>query len=184
MKSYVYIHTRLDTNEVFYVGIGSQDNYKRASSTSQRTYYWNNIVKKCGWKVDIVFDKLSWEDACIKEKELILKYGRIDLGTGLLVNLTNGGEGNFGRKASIETRLKMSKTRTGKKLKIETKKKLSIIAKGKFCKKVINTEDGTIYNSISDAAKQNGLKRHNLSEYLTGRVKNKTALTYFIEDIN
>jgi len=184
MKSYVYTHTRLDTNEIFYVGIGSQDNYKRASSTYQRTYYWNNIVKKCGWKVEIVFDKLEWNEACLKEKELILKYGRIDLGTGLLVNLTDGGEGNFGRKASKETKAKMSKTRTGKKATSETKKKLSIIAKGRFCKKVINTQDGTIYNSISDAAKQNGLKRYNLSEYLTGRVKNKTTLKYYIENVN
>ena len=30
--AYVYKHTRLDTNEVFYIGIGSQNKYKRAFS--------------------------------------------------------------------------------------------------------------------------------------------------------
>ena len=113
MKAYVYTHTRLDTNEVFYVGIGTQDNYKRASRSHNRTNYWNNIVKKCGWKVDIVFDNLSWEDACKKEIELIKKYGRIDLGTGTLVNLTDGGDGSLGFKHSEKTKLKMSKTRKG-----------------------------------------------------------------------
>ena len=115
MKAYVYTHTRLDTNEVFYVGIGTQDNYKRASRSHNRTNYWNNIVKKCGWKVDIVFDNLSWEDACKKEIELIKKYGRIDLGTGTLVNLTDGGDGSLGFKHSEKTKLKMSKTRKGRK---------------------------------------------------------------------
>ena len=71
MKAYVYTHTRLDTNEIFYVGIGTQDNYKRASRSHNRTNYWNNIVKNAGWRVDIVFDNLSWEDACKKEIELI-----------------------------------------------------------------------------------------------------------------
>ena len=51
MKAYVYTHTRLDTNEVFYVGIGTQDNYKRASRSHNRTNYWNNIVKKVDGKL-------------------------------------------------------------------------------------------------------------------------------------
>ena len=50
MKAYVYTHTRLDTNEIFYVGIGTQDNYKRASRVHNRTNYWNNIVKNVDGK--------------------------------------------------------------------------------------------------------------------------------------
>jgi len=178
MKAYVYTHTRLDTNENFYVGIGTQDNYKRASRVHNRTNYWNNIVKKCGWKVDIVFDNLTWEDACEKEKELIKKFGRIDLGTGTLVNLTDGGEGTLKRKVTDETKAKMSKARKGKLRSELDKLKISEAMKGKNAKKVIDTKTGVIYNSIIEASKHLGVSRESISGYLTGRVKNKTNLTY------
>ena len=181
MKAYVYTHTRLDNNEVFYVGIGTQDKYKRASRVHYRTNYWNNIVKKCGWKVDIVFDNLSWEDACKKEKELILKYGRIDLGTGTLVNLTDGGDGNFGRKASKETRQKMSNKKKGVPLSQKHKDNISKALKNNNSKKVIDTNTGFVYNSVQEAAEKNGLKRYNLSSYLTGRRKNITTLEYYFD---
>ena len=178
-KAYVYTHTRLDTNEVFYVGIGIQDNYKRASFRHSRTKHWNNIVKKCGWKVDIVFDNLTWEDACIKEKELILKYGRLDLGKGTLVNLTDGGEGPLNRKVKEETRRKISKARTGNIIHSEeTKRKIGLKSKGRNCKKIINKKTGIIYNSIEEAANSIGVKRTYLSDRLTGRVKNETGLNY------
>lgn len=178
MKAYVYTHTRLDTNEVFYVGIGTQDNYKRASRSHNRTNYWNNIVKKCGWKVDIVFDNLTWDEACNKEKELIKKIGRVDLGTGTLVNLTDGGEGTLKRIVTDETKAKMSKTRKGKLRSESDKLKISTAMKGKNAKKVIDTKTGIIYNSIIDASVHLGVSRESLSGYLTGRVKNKTNLAY------
>ncbi len=91
--AYVYIHKRLDTNEVFYVGISSKDdNFKRANYTHNRTNYWKNIAKLTGWSVEIVSKDIDWNSACLIEIELIKKYGRIDLGNGSLVNLTNGGE--------------------------------------------------------------------------------------------
>jgi hypothetical protein len=178
MKAYVYTHTRLDTNEVFYVGIGTQDNYKRASRSHNRTNYWNNIVKKCGWKVDIVFDNLTWDEACNKEKELIKKIGRVDLGTGTLVNLTDGGEGTLKRIVTNETKAKMSKTRKGKLRSELDKLKISTAMKGKNAKKVIDTKTGIIYNSIIDASLHLGVSRESLSGYLTSRVKNKTNLAY------
>ena len=154
MKAYVYTHTRLDTNEIFYVGIGTQDNYKRASRVHNRTNYWNNIVKKCGWKVDIVCDNLTWEDACKIEVELIAKYGRVDLGTGTLVNLTAGGEGTLKRITTPETRYKMSIAKKGKKglrQSKEQRQKTSELMKGVNSKKIINTKSGIIYNSIQEA---------------------------------
>lgn len=178
MKAYVYTHTRLDTNEIFYVGIGTQDNYKRASRSHNRTNYWNNIVKKCGWRVDIVFDNLSWEDACKKEIELIKKYGRIDLGTGTLVNLTDGGDGSLGLKHSEKTKLKMSKTRKGINHAQEHKSKIKKSMLGKNCKKIINTETGEIFKSVEEAANSIGISRVALSLKLTGKSKNKTKLNY------
>ena len=47
-----------------------------------------------------------------------------------------------------------------------------------LCKKVINTESGVVYNSISEACKVNNIKPSYLSQMLTGKVANKTQLRY------
>jgi hypothetical protein len=87
----VYRHIRLDKNEPFYIGIGKTD--RRAFSRRGRNSFWKNIVSKTDYKVEILFENLTQEEACEKEKEFIQLYGRKDLGLGTLVNLTNGGEG-------------------------------------------------------------------------------------------
>jgi hypothetical protein len=89
--SVVYRHIRLDKNEPFYIGIGKTE--KRAYSKHSRNRYWNHITKNTEYKVQILFDDLSWDMAVEKEIELIQTYGRKDLGLGTLVNLTDGGEG-------------------------------------------------------------------------------------------
>jgi hypothetical protein len=99
--AYVYTYTRLDKNEVFYVGIGSDTKYKRAKNLSLRTDYFKKIINKSEYKLDIVFDGLSWDEACLKEIELISLYGRKDLKTGTLINFTNGGEGRLGSQNRI-----------------------------------------------------------------------------------
>jgi hypothetical protein len=99
--AYVYTYTRLDKDEVFYVGIGSDSKYKRAKNKSLRTNYFKKIINKSKCKLDIVFDGLSWEDACLKEIELISLYGRKDLGLGTLINFTDGGEGRKGSQNRI-----------------------------------------------------------------------------------
>jgi hypothetical protein len=101
----VYQHIRLDNNEVFYVGIGKSQ--KRAyDKRGYRSIYWRNIAKK-GFIVEILYDNLSWEEACEKEKELIKKYGRKQLNEGTLVNMTDGGDGGSGMILSEETREKI-----------------------------------------------------------------------------
>lgn len=102
----VYKHIRLDTNEVFYVGIGK--NKKRPYSKRDRNIIWERITKKTCYSVIIIKDNLSWEEACKEEKQLILFYGRKDLGTGTLCNMTDGGEGTLNVVVSKETRLKKS----------------------------------------------------------------------------
>jgi hypothetical protein len=91
--AYVYRHIRLDKNEVFYIGIGKQANYKRAYNTYKRNDHWKKIINLTNYKVEIIEDGLSWEQACKKEKELIAFYGRDDLKKGTLVNMTDGGDG-------------------------------------------------------------------------------------------
>jgi hypothetical protein len=98
----VYRHIRLDKNEVFYVGIGK--NEARAYSLQNRNTHWKNITNKTDYRVDILFDDLTWDEACKKENEFIEIWGRKDLGKGTLVNLTDGGEGKNGAKHSDETK--------------------------------------------------------------------------------
>ena len=99
--AYVYTYTRLDKNEIFYVGIGSDSKYKRAKNLSLRTDYFKKTINKSEYKLDIVFDDLTWEEACLKEIELIALYGRKDLGIGTLINFTDGGEGRKGSQNKI-----------------------------------------------------------------------------------
>lgn len=134
--AYVYRHIRLDKNEPFYIGIGSDSDYKRANDKRGRNKIWNGVISKTQYEVDILFDGLTWEQACEKEKEFICLYGRIDKHNGVLVNLTDGGDGAFGvimteeRKKQISELSKGNKSRTGQKTSEETKKRMSEAQKG------------------------------------------------------
>jgi hypothetical protein len=156
----VYHHRRLDTNEVFYVGIGKTQ--KRAYSIHGRNKHWFSVVKKYGYVVEIIFSDLTWEDASLKEIEFIRKYGREDLGLGKLVNLTDGGDGtlnykvpeeykellrvklkenpismkgraawNKGLKLSEEHKASLSKSHTGKSLSEEHRRRIGEGGKGR-----------------------------------------------------
>lgn len=94
---YVYEHYKKDSDAIFYVGIGKIENgrYNRANSISKRNPHWHAAAKKYGFYSKIVFESESREEVCNKEIELILKYGRKDLGTGQLVNKTTRGEKTF-----------------------------------------------------------------------------------------
>ena len=88
----VYQHRRNDTNSIFYIGIGKNTN--RPYSKVGRNRYWWNVVNKFGYSVEILVENCSYEQAQLIEKELIQKIGRADLGLGVLVNMTNGGDSN------------------------------------------------------------------------------------------
>jgi group I intron endonuclease len=113
--AYVYRHIRLDKNEPFYIGIGFDDTYIRANSKHSRSTFWKNIVNKTEYRVEILIDDLTWDEACEKEKEFIALYGRRNINNGILVNMTDGGEGSHGLVHSDESKMKMSKSRSGDK---------------------------------------------------------------------
>jgi len=104
----VYKHIRIDTNDVFYIGIGKTLN--RAYSKYNRNKYWKNIVNKNNgvFLIELLHTDLTWEEACQKERQYIRQYGRSDICSGTLCNLTDGGEGISNLKHSEETRLKIS----------------------------------------------------------------------------
>lgn len=136
----IYRHRRIDTNETFYIGIGKD--LKRAYSKHNRNKWWFNIVEKCGYDVDIIFDNISWEEAKQGEILLIKLYGRKDLGTGILVNMTDGGDGIIGRPKfnhSEETKIKMSLAAKGRIISENQKEKIRNIRLGsKHSQETIN----------------------------------------------
>jgi hypothetical protein len=100
----VYQHRRKDNNMVFYVGIGKSE--KRAYDKIRRYKPWKDYVKNHDYYVEITHKDICWEEACSIECYLISFYGRRDLGTGCLVNMTDGGDGL--KNLSDESRKKMS----------------------------------------------------------------------------
>lgn len=106
--AYIYRHIRLDKNEPFYIGIGSDEgtteknDYVRARASWCRNTVWERITQKTKYRVEIMLHDISWEEACEKEIFFIKLYGRKDLGNGSLCNLTDGGEGAYGYKRSKE----------------------------------------------------------------------------------
>jgi hypothetical protein len=125
--AYLYRHIRLDKNEPFYIGISASDNLKRAYDVKplRRNRIFNGIVAKTECEVEILFDDLTWEQACEKEKEFIILYGRKDLKTGTLANMSGGGEGSFGVIVTEKKRRTAALINKGKKLSLEARKKNS-----------------------------------------------------------
>lgn len=154
---YIYFHLRADNNSVFYVGKG---NGRRAYVKRMRSNHWNNIVAKHGYTVKIIEDNLTEDQAKEREVYWIAKLGRIDLGTGCLVNFTNGGEGTSGFKQPDHVKKAVAnanKLRTASK---RNRESTGSLFKGKFGDqhnrsiKVKCIETGLIYGSMSEAARE------------------------------
>lgn len=123
---YVYIYIDPRNSEPFYVGKGSGGRYKQHLLASKSTLYYKesnklkvNKIRKIlesGMEPIIeIFKDLSENDSFRIEIDLISKYGRIDLGTGILTNLSDGGEGQSGWKPDDAYRKRMSDSASGEK---------------------------------------------------------------------
>lgn len=141
-KFIVYRHINSLNGIVFYIGIGLLGREKQKYKRSER---WKNYVNKYGFTYEILHTKLNWTEACEIEKRLIIEYGRCDLNTGNLINMTNGGDGAAGYEGfwkgkkrppvSDLTRKKLSENNPrywlGKSISEETKEKLKTMNTGK-----------------------------------------------------
>jgi hypothetical protein len=178
----VYSHTRLDTNEVFYIGKGRP---RRLLDKYSRNRHWNNIVVKHGYKADIIAGNLSEQEALNFEAVLIDKLKKSGLN---LCNLANGGKSSAGWKMSDESKKKISDSKTGHRWTSEQKRnlskarmgrivsddtrlKLSIANKGTkpaqsaidaMARKVLCVETETIYPSIKKASELLNLSAGNI----------------------
>jgi NUMOD3 motif len=100
---YVYAYLREDQTP-YYIGKGKG---KRAWENNHGV----NLPEES--RIIMIETNLSQQEAFELEIKLIEQYGRKDLGTGILRNRTNGGEGTAGLKQTDEHKEKISKALTG-----------------------------------------------------------------------
>ena len=106
MHYYTYAYLREDKTP-YYIGKGTGD----------RIYSTNRRVNPPKDKSRIIYLKqnLTEDEAFRHEIYMIDVFGRKDLGTGILDNRTNGGDGTSGVVKSDETRKKLSDASKGEK---------------------------------------------------------------------
>lgn len=97
---------------------------KRAKHVHWRNHLQSSIRKQRDVRIVIDFVTANELEALVEEQRRIKKYGRRDLGTGTLYNLTDGGEGASGAKRSAEWRLKQSLANKGQKRSEEARAKM------------------------------------------------------------
>lgn len=192
----VYKITNKVTNKV-YIGITNQ------GSGARYRHHWyesrigepspiHRSMAKYGeenFTLEIIDFSDTYDELKEKEKYWIKQYNSIDRTIGY--NLTEGGDGTFGRKHSEETKEKIRQKALGRKLSDETKKKMSDIRRGKCsdkqkehlsklqdqCKRKVyqydkNGEFVAEYDSIIEAANANGLNKDTIRRQLKNPPKN------------
>jgi hypothetical protein len=123
MEYYTYAYLREDRTP-YYIGKGKGNRAHRRSKRDIRP-------PKDKSRILILKKNLTEEEAFRYEVYMIAVFGRKDLGTGILHNKTNGGDGSSGRIANEQTRKKQSISLKGKPRSEETKRKISETMKGK-----------------------------------------------------
>jgi hypothetical protein len=126
MEYYTYAYLREDGTP-YYVGKG------KVNRINQIHYRSNGRHVKLPPEDRRLFLKqnLSEQEAFKHETYMISVLGRKNNGTGILVNLCDGGEGSSGCVRSEETKRKMSEAQKGRIISEETKRKMSEAKKGK-----------------------------------------------------
>jgi hypothetical protein len=153
---YVYaLYRDVEMSDPFYIGKGygkrirahekAYEIAKRHNIRKNNTI--NKLIAELGYvPKKIIAGGLSEFEAFSMEIGLISKYGRLDLGTGCLTNLSEGGLGvrhspetrekikiaRARQVCTVETRAKMRLASTGRKHTLESRAKLSAAMKGRL----------------------------------------------------
>jgi hypothetical protein len=161
---YAYLH---EDGTPYYIGKGK----------GRRAYLNGRIPPKPlhDERIKIIKDNLEESEAFDLEKLLISQYGRKDLGTGILQNRTEGGEGVSGRIATPEAIQKRVLKNTGKKRTDEQKVRMSLAQINRKEK----TEEEKLQYSIKMSNAKKGVSlgpktdfhKENLSKSLLGKYK-------------
>jgi len=163
-RFYTYAYLRVNKTP-YYIGKGS----------GRRIYSMHHkgiSVPKEKSRIIYLKQNLTEEEAFKHEKYMIAVFGRKDLGTGILHNKSDGGDGASGSVRSIETRRKISKSKKGKLLSEETKRKLSEALKGEKNPNYGKKHSKKTRKKISDAMEGKSLSeetKRKMSEVKKGK---------------
>jgi hypothetical protein len=156
---YTYAYLREDKTP-YYIGKGK----------GFRLYVKKRIVPLPS-KDRIIYLKrnLTEQEAIKHEVYMIAVFGRKDNGTGILRNLTDGGEGTSGWVPSSETRKKFSEINKGRTASDETKRKMSESQRGRTHseetkRRISSSQKGKILSEEHKLRMSESRKGKNISE--------------------
>jgi hypothetical protein len=191
---YVYMYLRDKDSEngpkgsPYYIGKGKDDRIFSNQRTANKPANNSNIR--------FIIENISEDDAFMWEVFWIAEFGRIDLGTGCLRNLTDGGEGTSGHiqpkevRDAASARMKGNKFWLGKTHTDDAKKKVSEAQKGnkhglghkkskEARKKISDSMLGNekfLGKTHSDSAKEK-IRAANINKVVSEETKNKIRAT-------
>lgn len=148
---YVYVYLRARDSIVasagtpYYVGKGKKG----------RVYAKHNVaVPKDHERIKFIVENITEDEAFALERQLIAQYGRVDLGTGILRNVTDGGEGTSGWIPSQEYRNNLSIQRLGKSYEERYGEEKAELIKEKLSLSVTGEKNGFYGKKHSESVKQ------------------------------
>ena len=163
----VYIH-RNTVNNKRYVGITSKPDPKERWGRAGNGYYNNRhfyaAIQKYGWTAFehiIVAEKLTVDEACRLEQELIAKYQSNDPLYGY--NICTGGETNILLQESLD---KISKKNKGRVMSDEVKRRRAENPNPPKARKV--QCEGMVFRSVVDCAQYYGVCPNTMRNWLNG----------------
>ena len=134
---YVYLHKRLDTGEVFYVGKGCG---RRANVRSGRSAMWIRIAAKHGFSAEVIYQGLTEAQAFSVEASEIASRAPV-------CNFTAGGEGISGYRHTEATKKALRDAHVGRSQRAEVVEARAAKLRGKkrspeFCARMSELNRG------------------------------------------